>query len=793
MFKEKMPRGIGWIGWIELRNTTPPYNKFYKISIEESTGYRGQYYVTVRYGRIGTRGRAQQSNPMSWNASMRYINRKLNDRYRHGYTEFASENPSFSRSRAPPEVVQPSQPSVNQPSPRRRSKKWGIGIEHEFYTTTDTSGNAFNISAPAPHGSYASQNIVYTSKDRIVNLRRDTLREGEKKLVAVASDPSVPGGYEINTLQPFNKTIEDQLKKLQKAEKKIVSYLPNGNKRRVVFPFGSVGTRTDVTSGSTPGSYHLHLTLPHKESMTDEEKRKYSKGMTRFMKQLQWLEPLIVSTIGGASPEGVGDFGREPEGSIRMGRAGYGSIGTSPPNWERIVGRRTDITPEWMRGARIQGASRYPHADFSKLSDTHLEIRFMDQFDSSEFDDLLRMIVYTASNAVDQEDAVNPDRAGTNDVWNKTAAKVLEEGYNAYLSKSYIEKLWKSLGFPSETMLKSRRACDVMQKVSEELWKKNKSNEISKLLVKNRRSTPKVYNINRASWNYWFKRKLRMDSGAKSKFKKLGETLTEISENPESESDFIVSGTQYVGFKQIVEKDMGKGFSSEDHRDLVDFMELNNLLKVKRKPDGSVKWVKPLYTSKNQNKKFNRVINDKSFFKDESIVRVEEVEEVVERPSERPRPLFNVGDYAKFRWRREYIYLRIDSRQWNDSNNMWRYGYTNHKDQRGLAIQENLVGSTQREFNSAVASIRIGEERLERERIERVREEPPRRERLRTDRHGRIITDNINTAASNPSRYVFVKRKEQPGWFKQSKKHREARFKGISNQKKRWRKLRKKR
>jgi len=100
----------------------------------------------------------------------------------------------------------------------------------------------------------------------------------------------------------------------------------------MVWPFGGISKvrtiRDDDTSYTVPknygGSYHISITLPHEP---DDSENEMFERRNEWLKAVQWLEPLFVSTYFGPDVESFGDLGKHVEGSYRLKATKWGNLG----------------------------------------------------------------------------------------------------------------------------------------------------------------------------------------------------------------------------------------------------------------------------------------------------------------------------------------------------------------------------------------------------------------------------------------------------------------------------------
>jgi len=386
---------------------------------------------------------------------------------------------------------------------------WGFGIEHEvnFVKQKKRSANA---------------RITTLSNSRVGN---DSLSLNGRRYGDWHVDPSVSGGLELVTRQWKRATVESIVSQIRFIEKVATRKVREANTNDVrIFPYGTNGMST--TQGM--GSYHIGMSIPAKPSEVGE---RYGKKVVKFLKQLQWIEPLLISQYGTPRITSVGDYGDFSEGSERSTSTAWGNAGgtrvdnlltssssrryggrspkwrqkliesrkiiISPPDGHIVSSGNTDIdTGEGNERTPLTSRLPFP---------PRVESRFMDSFDSSALPDLLKTIVYTASNSAEKNPDFDPADAPEDEAWNDAMIEVIEEGWNAYLPDTYIEKMRRNLKIPIAT--ENRRADKVLEQVTKELWEKNKDTPLSKKMVKNNGTVPKHFSINHDAWNFFFARK----------------------------------------------------------------------------------------------------------------------------------------------------------------------------------------------------------------------------------------------------------------------------------------------
>jgi hypothetical protein len=126
-------------------------------------------------------------------------------------------------------------------------------------------------------------------------------------------------------------------------------------------------------------------------------------------------------------------------------------------------------------------------------------------------------------------------------------------------------------------------------------------------------SEPELFNVNKAAYDYFYRKKLRDSPELLEKHKFLLYGLGLV--NTSASGGWIGAGSQSGGVKQIIERVVGKDMSNEDTRDFIDFCESYGLMDVKRNPDGSISAVKLLYANpQDGSDRIDLISKDESFY-----------------------------------------------------------------------------------------------------------------------------------------------------------------------------------
>lgn len=307
------------------------------------------------------------------------------------------------------------------------------------------------------------------------------------------------------------------------------------------------------------GSYHVTLTLPHRPNI---KKSDFVAMHRDLANQFQWIEPLITSAYFSPDLDSVGSGNTKVKGSYRVMSTGwgnfagadvrkFGNIGVtrgsnirsywrdkiSFPNEENEVLNYCTKTakPIYKKSKSILSSDfrtfNFIRKDLDNLTDEDLEkcqklhnpvdcpkidggpmepsygveIRVFDHFPKEYLLDLLRILILLAGNS-----KRNPPKGYVykDASWISAMTRVMKHGWNAILSKSYVEALRKNLGLPikmpkssnnfvrSESML----ACDIFCQVVDELFEINKDSFFNQLMNENPNEKPIVPKINRKCW-----------------------------------------------------------------------------------------------------------------------------------------------------------------------------------------------------------------------------------------------------------------------------------------------------
>lgn len=252
------------------------------------------------------------------------------------------------------------------------------------------------------------------------------------------------------------------------------------------------------------GSYHITITLPYIQNKTTQEE--FIEAHQNFANQLQWLEPLLLSSFFSCDERAPGSKKDRVRGSFRVAIIGWGNFaGSDVRKLKDGIGRYSDIDSYWRDGFKVYGIEKLkpcfkpsPYAKreggISTLSSNFrtfgnndngervsgagmtigngVEFRIFDQFNDDELVNLVKFISLVAENSRKHK---TTKYVYKNKNWIKALQNIMKVGWCAELSKGYINDLRKMLGLKIKE--ESNIAIHVLQEINEELYKKHKNGD----------------------------------------------------------------------------------------------------------------------------------------------------------------------------------------------------------------------------------------------------------------------------------------------------------------------------
>jgi hypothetical protein len=402
-------------------------------------------------------------------------------------------------------------------------------------------------------------------------------------------------------------------KNTQKLVKKYgeLSEYPFGMTRYLKYSLdsknGKYKFKKDLLVPEYNGSYHITMTLPHKENIRNS---KFIKIHQNFCNQLQWLEPLLLTAYFTGDEYAPGTLNKRVRGSFRVMIIGWGNFaGSDVRLFNKGIGRYAKTQTYWRKGlkfidsnklkpcfkpspmAKKENAITSLSSDFRTFGSTDpsrpmhresgvgmtkpngIEFRIFDHFSDQHIEHLLNLVGLVAENSRVKE---TKDYVYKNKVWIKEMHNIMKNGYKAKLSKNYIKLLRSKLGLKIKTT--SIIAFDVFKNIYEELWKKNINGKWSQIF--HCMDKPKYDNyifpqINKKGWQFAFMVKLNREKTLLKKFNNLSKILTKLKK------------INYKDFSSIILKTFGKNWK-DDIEDIAYLYESLKYATLKKNIDGTL-------------------------------------------------------------------------------------------------------------------------------------------------------------------------------------------------------------
>jgi hypothetical protein len=296
------------------------------------------------------------------------------------------------------------------------------------------------------------------------------------------------------------------------------------------------------------GSYHVTITLPHTEDISQETFIKMHQNMACA---IQWLEPLLAAAFFSPDPSIVGKGHLGIEGSFRVAAVGWGNfagadvrklgtegigrgadqetywrknldipdlervnqcVKTAPPQYKKAVSiltsdfRTFGYEPDMEKCKHDFTPGDCPKTDGGPMRPPFgMEIRIFDHFPSEYLLDLMKILVLVGANS-----ARHPPRGYVykNTAWIKAVKAVMTGGWNAKLGTDYLTEIRRHLGIDLRPVVsESRLAWDLLVGVVDELHRLNHSSHLVHILDETPDVKPRVPQINRQCWELSFNQK----------------------------------------------------------------------------------------------------------------------------------------------------------------------------------------------------------------------------------------------------------------------------------------------
>ena len=498
---------------------------------------------------------------------------------------------------------------------------WGLGIEHEmhiFHKPKDSSKNIVDYTLF--DSETAIRNILSDKENSLLDISYDDYEFLKNRVPFETSGRYCNGTWVIKrvpimmpefiTISPFCSLkigssalsmtklivkekerfikllmLDKNTQKLVKNYGELVEY-PYGMTRYLKCPLGSSNGKYkfDITKNGKPllmpeynGSYHITFTLPYKKDIKNSV---FIKMHHNFCNQLQWLEPLLLTSYFSGDEYAPGSNKKRVRGSFRVMIIGWGNFaGTDIRLLGKGIGRYAKTPNYWRKGLKFidsdrlkpcyapspmalkEGAITSLSSDFRTFGSTDpsrpmhresgigmtvpngVEFRIFDHFSDIHIQHLLNLICLVAENSRVHE---CKGYVYENSVWIDALHTIMKDGYKTRLSNKYINLLRSKLGL--KINIKSVLAVDIFRAIYKELWTKNINGKWMKIFFCNKmpKFTDNVFpDINKNAWQLAFMTMANNDSKIMDNFNELTNYLN--STKVVSYKNFSVKVLQLFG------------------------------------------------------------------------------------------------------------------------------------------------------------------------------------------------------------------------------------------------------
>jgi len=302
-----------------------------------------------------------------------------------------------------------------------------------------------------------------------------------------------------------NKITKQQIKKYGKlcelpfSMTSYLKYPENPEKSKYIF---KKDKKKDMVREEYTGSYHVSMTLPYIPGKT--KLKEFTDNHTNFANQLQWLEPLLLSSFFSCDQKAPGSKYNRVRGSFRVLIIGWGNLaGSDVRKFNEGIGRYCNVPIKWRKDLNLhdvkkldpclkpspyaakEGARSTLSSDFRTIGEIDvnankqvakmsvgkgIEFRIFDQFNDIYIGDLVKFMVLVAENSRVHK---SKKYVYNNNNWTKAVHNIMENGWCAVLDKKYINELRKVLNLKIKTT--SLVAFEVLQCINDELFDKHKN------------------------------------------------------------------------------------------------------------------------------------------------------------------------------------------------------------------------------------------------------------------------------------------------------------------------------
>lgn len=276
----------------------------------------------------------------------------------------------------------------------------------------------------------------------------------------------------------------------------------NGSTPNYSF-FKKKGSKDEIVRPEYVGSYHVTMTLPYTENTSQKA---FIEMHQNYASQLQWLEPLLLTSYFSQDQYACGSKEDRVRGSFRVMIIGWGNFaGSDVRLFAEGIGRYSKSRIHWRKGLKLyehekikpcispspsaiaEGAITTLSSDFRTFGSTDplrpehrqsgigmtkpngIEFRIFDHFqDGLYIESLVHLLGIVAENS--RVTKCNK-YVYKNKYWIDAMHQIMKHGYKAQVSRGYINLLSKMLGI--KIITKSLNAYDLFENIVLQLYKKN--------------------------------------------------------------------------------------------------------------------------------------------------------------------------------------------------------------------------------------------------------------------------------------------------------------------------------
>jgi hypothetical protein len=291
---------------------------------------------------------------------------------------------------------------------------------------------------------------------------------------------------EIMTQNFYKPTIEDVLEELQGKQEEWVQKLRTFFETHTILReygnvswiqgnhgFAVMATNLNQLAIFNNGTYHVNLTLPTKLNSDGQiaDKATFVENHRRFIRLIQWMEPLLVANFGSPDPLAWIDPEHFSTGSQRVAMSRYISVGTydteKMPEGKLLVTDVSGVACTWYSDYhKTSGYNALKtiglDINFHKHWNHGIEIRFFDWFPPARLQGLLRFLVYLGDLAFETKCSPNPSK---DPLWNAWMVRVIQKGSAAGITFQESKTFEKICGIYISP-------CSNLQQVFAELFSK---------------------------------------------------------------------------------------------------------------------------------------------------------------------------------------------------------------------------------------------------------------------------------------------------------------------------------